>query len=41
MDLVFTIGQYNLVSFALNAFGVERDDGLDDTIISFPPAARA
>jgi hypothetical protein len=25
------------VSFALNAFGVERDDGLDDTQIPFPP----
>ena len=30
MDLVFAIGQYHLVSFALNAFGVERDDGLDE-----------
>jgi 4-carboxymuconolactone decarboxylase len=39
MDLVFAIGQYHLVSFALNAFGVERDDGLDDTQIPFPPAA--
>jgi alkylhydroperoxidase family enzyme len=39
MDLVFAIGQYHLVSFALNAFGVERDDGLDDTKISFPPSA--
>ena len=39
MDLVFAIGQYHLVSFALNAFGVERDDGLDDTELSFPPPA--
>ena len=39
MDLVFAIGQYNLVSFALNAFGVERDDGLDDTVVPFPPPA--
>ena len=39
MDLVFAIGQYHLVSFALNAFGVERDDGLDDTQIPFPPKA--
>ena len=39
MDLVFAIGQYHLVSFALNAFGVERDDGLDDTQIPFPPPA--
>jgi alkylhydroperoxidase family enzyme len=36
VDLVFCIGQYHLVSFALNAFGVERDDGLDDTKIPFP-----
>ncbi len=39
MDLVFAIGQYHLVSFALNAFGVERDDGLDATRIPFPPPA--
>ena len=39
MDLVFAIGQYHLVSFALNAFGVERDDGRDDTQIPFPPPA--
>jgi 4-carboxymuconolactone decarboxylase len=26
MDLVFTIGQYNLVSWALNSFGVPLDD---------------
>ena len=41
MDLVFAIGQYHLVSFALNAFGVERDDGLDETKVPFPPEARA
>ena len=41
MDLVFAIGQYHLVSFALNAFGVERDDGLDAKQVPFPPAARA
>lgn len=41
MDLVFAIGQYHLVSFALNAFGVERDDGLDEKEVPFPPAARA
>ncbi|HZR13459.1 MAG TPA: carboxymuconolactone decarboxylase family protein [Acidimicrobiia bacterium] len=34
MDLVFAIGQYHLVSFALNAFGVERDDGV--TGVPFP-----
>lgn len=28
MDLVFTAGQYNLVSWALNSFGVQLDDGL-------------
>ena len=28
MDVVFTIGQYNLVSMALNSFGVQPDEGL-------------
>ena len=28
MDVVFTVGQYNLVSMALNSFGVQLDDGL-------------
>ena len=28
MDLVFTVGQYNLVSMALNTLGVQPDDGL-------------
>ncbi|TNF78936.1 MAG: carboxymuconolactone decarboxylase family protein [Gammaproteobacteria bacterium] len=28
MDLVFTAGQYNLVSMALNSFGVQADEGL-------------
>jgi 4-carboxymuconolactone decarboxylase len=28
MDLVFTVGQYNLVSMALNTFGVQADEGL-------------
>jgi 4-carboxymuconolactone decarboxylase len=37
MDLVFAIGQYHLVSFALNAFGVERDDGV--TGVPFPNPA--
>lgn len=32
MDLVFTVGQYNLVSMALNSFGVQLDDGL----VGFP-----
>ena len=39
MDLVFAIGQYHLVSFALNAFGVERDDGLDPKDVPFPDPA--
>lgn len=29
MDLVFTVGQYNLVSMALNSFGVRLDPGLE------------
>ena len=28
MDLVFTVGEYNLVSMALNSFGVQLDEGL-------------
>jgi len=28
IDLVFTVGQYNLVSMALNSFGVQLDPGL-------------
>jgi alkylhydroperoxidase family enzyme len=28
LDLVFTVGQYALVSMALNSFGVERDPGV-------------
>jgi len=28
IDLVFTVGEYNLVSMALNTFGVPLDDGL-------------
>ena len=39
LDLVFLVGQYHLVSFALNACGVQRDDGVDDTAIPFPPLA--
>jgi 4-carboxymuconolactone decarboxylase len=29
MDVVFTVGQYNLVSMALNSFGVQLDEGLE------------
>ena len=28
MDLVFAVGQYNLVSMALNSFGVQPEPGL-------------
>jgi 4-carboxymuconolactone decarboxylase len=28
LDIVFTVGQYHLVSMALNTFRVERDDGV-------------
>ena len=34
MDLVFTVGEYNLVSMALNSFGVQLDEGVK----GFPPA---
>jgi alkylhydroperoxidase family enzyme len=39
LDLVFLVGQYHLVSFALNACRVQRDDGVDDARIPFPPLA--
>jgi 4-carboxymuconolactone decarboxylase len=29
MDVVFTVGQYNLVSMALNTFGVQLDEGVE------------
>jgi len=35
MDLVFTVGQYQLVSMALNTFGVQLDPGLP--AMSQPP----
>ena len=35
LDIVFTVGQYHLVSMALNTFRVERDDGV--TGVPFPP----
>jgi alkylhydroperoxidase family enzyme len=28
LDLIFTVGQYTLVSMALNSLGVERDEGV-------------
>ena len=39
LDLVFLVGNYHLVSFALNACRVQRDDGVDDSAVPFPPAA--
>jgi len=36
MDIVFTVGQYNLVSMALNSFGVQLEPGLT----GFPPVTR-
>jgi len=30
MDLIFTVGQYNLVSMALNSLGVQPEPGLPD-----------
>jgi alkylhydroperoxidase family enzyme len=38
LDLVFLVGQYQLVSAALNACRVERDDGLDERALPFPVA---
>jgi 4-carboxymuconolactone decarboxylase len=29
MDLVFTVGQYNIVSMALNSFGVQLEEGFE------------
>jgi 4-carboxymuconolactone decarboxylase len=34
LDIVFTVGQYHLVSMALNAFRVARDDGVSG--VPFP-----
>jgi alkylhydroperoxidase family enzyme len=39
LDLVFLVGQYQLVSSALNACRVERDDGLDEQALPFPTRA--
>ena len=36
LDTIFTVGQYHLVSMALNACRVERDDGV--TGVPMPPA---
>jgi len=41
IDAVFTIGQYNLVSWALNSFGVPLDDYLSDAqSVAFTPYVR-
>jgi len=40
LDLVFLVGNYHLVSFALNACRVKRDDGVDDEALPFPPSSR-
>jgi 4-carboxymuconolactone decarboxylase len=32
LDVVFTVGQYHLVSMALNSCGVELDEGIPDTL---------
>jgi 4-carboxymuconolactone decarboxylase len=39
LDLIFLVGQYQLVSSALNALRVERDDGLDVAAAPFPVPA--
>ena len=36
LDLIFLVGQYQLVACALNALRVERDDGLDASELPFP-----
>ncbi len=36
LDLIFLVGQYQLVAGALNALRVERDDGLDAREVPFP-----
>ena len=32
LDIVFTVGQYHLVSMALNSAGVQLDEGIPDTL---------
>jgi alkylhydroperoxidase family enzyme len=36
LDLVFTVGQYRLVSMVLSSCRVERDDGVDESTVPFP-----
>jgi 4-carboxymuconolactone decarboxylase len=37
LDLIFTVGQYHTVAMALNACGVERDDGVSGVPMPGPP----
>jgi len=39
LDLIFLVGQYQLVASALNALRVERDDGLNANELPFPMPA--
>jgi len=39
LDLIFLVGQYQMVASALNALRVERDDGLDPADVPFPTQA--
>jgi alkylhydroperoxidase family enzyme len=39
LDLIFLLGQYQLVAGALNALRVERDGGLDAKDVPFPMPA--
>jgi 4-carboxymuconolactone decarboxylase len=39
LDLIFLVGQYQLVACALNALRVERDDGLESSEVPFPSPA--
>jgi 4-carboxymuconolactone decarboxylase len=36
LDVIFTVGQYTLVSMALNSCRVARDDDVDDSSVPFP-----
>ena len=36
MDVVFTVGEYNLVSMAINSFGIQLEPG----VTGFPRGAR-
>lgn len=40
LDVVFTVGQYTLVSMALNTFGVALDPGLEGFPVDLPPTYR-